>query len=234
MNSQKICFILCSNDSFLANECILYIDQLRHPEHFEIETIVIQEAESMTSGYNAAMAQSDAKYKVYLHQDVLLINRNFITDILSIFSNHPEIGMLGVVGNKSLAEDGAPWSDGMWRRIGEAYIDIIYTKNYSIFSKIAGAYQEAIVLDGLLMVTQYDLPWRDDLFQGWDFYDCSQSVEFWKAGYKVVVPHMDSPWCLHDNDILCMDHYEKWRQVFEKEYKDYYIKWNKKYAKNLD
>lgn len=230
MNPHKICFILCSNDSFLANECILYINQLNIPKGFSIETLVIEDAKSLTSGYNAAMAQSDAKYKVYLHQDVLLIHRNFIQDILSIFTKHPEIGMLGVVGNKSIPENGAPWSDGQWRRIGELYHDLIYMKNHSVFSKITGAYQESIVLDGLLMVTQYDLPWREDLFQGWDFYDCSQSLEFWEAGYKVVVPHMDSPWCLHDNDILHLEHYEKWRQVFEKEYKDYYMEWNKNHG----
>ena len=26
-------------------------------------------------------------------------------------------------------------------------------------------------VDGLLMATQYDIPWREDLFDGWDFYD---------------------------------------------------------------
>ena len=65
----------------------------------------------------------------------------------------------------------APWSDGQRRQIGELYHDLIYMKNHSVFSKITGAYQESIVLDGLLMVTQYDLPWREDLFQGWDLYN---------------------------------------------------------------
>lgn len=225
MDERKICFILCSNDEVLATECLRYVKNLVVPKGFSIETLVICDADSMTSGYNQAMKQSNAKYKVYLHQDVLLIEPDFIVKMIELFTKHPEIGMFGVVGNTSLAKDGCPWSDGMQRRIGELYGDLIYEKRYSVFAKIEKEYEKVIVLDGLLMATQYDLPWREDLFHGWDFYDCSQSIEFWKAGYQVVVPHMEQPWCLHDNDILHMEHYEKWRKVFEKEYKDFYLNW---------
>lgn len=225
---------MCSNDEFLASECKRYINQLEIPKGFETETIIITGAVSMTSGYNYAMKQTDAKYKIYLHQDVLLIYRNLLTDMLSIFSQYPDVGMLGVVGNKSLAEDGCPWSDGMWRRIGQLYADLIYKKYETCFSRIHGAYQEAIVLDGLFLATQYDLPWREDLFTGWDFYDCSQALEFWKAGYKVVVPNMKQTWCLHDNDILHLQDYEKYRKVFHKEYHDFYVGWHSKdEAKNV-
>lgn len=224
-NDHKICFIMCANDAFLAKECLLYISQLEVPEGFSVEQKVIYGAQSMASGYNKAMKQSDAKYKVYLHQDVLLIHRAFLLDMTALFCAKPQIGMFGVVGNKSLAKDGCPWSDGMHRRIGEIYSDLIFKKEYSVFSKISGSYEHAVVLDGLLMATQYDLPWREDLFQGWDFYDCSQSLEFWKAGYQVVVPSMKTPWCLHDNDILHMEHYEKWRKVFERTYGNDYKNW---------
>lgn len=220
MNPKKICFILCSNDKFLAGECELYIRQLLIPDGYEVDVIIVEEADSMCAGYNEGMAASDAKYKVYLHQDVLIINKNFMNEMLGLFQKNPQIGMFGVVGNTSLAPDGGAWSDGMHRRIGEVYIDLVYKKSESVFAKIPGEYQEALVLDGLLMATQYDLPWREGRFQGWDFYDCSQSLEFWKAGYKVVVPHMEQPWCLHDNDILNMVNYDRWRQVFLEEYGD--------------
>ena len=133
--------------------------------------------------------------------------------------------MFGVVGNESIAEDGGMWSDGTWRRTGEILVDRVYERDYSFFARAEGEFSEVITLDGLLMVTQYDIPWREDLFQGWDYYDASQSVEFWKAGYKVVVPYMDMPWCLHENDLLNMADYDKWRRVFVREYKDYYNKW---------
>lgn len=42
-------------------------------------------------------------------------------------------------------------------------------------------YQNVDAVDGLLMMTQYDLPWRDDLFSDFDFYDVSQAFEFRRA-----------------------------------------------------
>ena len=41
----------------------------------------------MTSGYNNAMKKTDAKYKVYLHQDVFILNHNFLMDILFYLGN---------------------------------------------------------------------------------------------------------------------------------------------------
>lgn len=221
-DEKKICFIMCSNDERLAEECILYLRQLAVPKGFETQIVVIGDARSMAEGYNRAMKQTDAKYKVYLHQDVLIVYRDFLKEMLRLFQKYPQLGMIGVVGNTSLAEDGCPWSDGMWRRIGDLYADTIDKGVRSLFAGIDGDYANALVLDGLLLATQYDLPWREDMFDGWDFYDCSQSLEYKRAGYEVGVPHMEEPWCLHDNDALNLENYERWRSVFAAEYrKDY-------------
>lgn len=225
MNNHKICFIMCSNDEFQARECQIYIEQLLVPDGYEVEVLVVNGAESMTGGYNEAMNASDAKYKIYLHHDVLMINPSFLYDMLALFQKYPEIGMFGVAGNESIAEDGGMWTDGQWRRTGELLLDCIYEYSYSLFKKVEGDYAEVIALDGLLMATQYDVPWREDLFRGWHYYDASQSVEFWKAGYKVVVPHMDVPWCLHDNDILNVSDYNAWKEIFVREYETYYKEW---------
>lgn len=225
MDDKKFCFIMCANQKELADECLLYIEQLHVPDGFSVETKVIYNAKSMASGYNRAMRESDAKYKIYLHQDVLLIYRDILSKILEIFTAHQKIGLLGVVGNSSLEEDGCPWSGETERRIGGLRVDVVTHKENVVFAPVIGAYQAAVVLDGLFLATQYDVPWREDLFQGWDFYDCSQSLEFWRAGYQVVVPHMETPWCLHDNDIQNMEHYEQWRCIFEKEYAEDYLNW---------
>lgn len=222
MDNHTIAFIICSNNDMLLNECLLFINNLIVPNDITVQTIVVKETSSMTSGYNEAMNSSDAKYKVYLHQDVLITNKNFIYDILSVFEDK-NVGMLGVVGNTSLPESGCPWEFGENERIGEACMDHILFSEHKVFSKVQPPYQEAIVLDGLLMATQYDIPWREDLFKGWHLYDCSQSIEFQKAGYKVVVPAMDTSWCIHENDIVNLKDYEKWRAVFENEYKNYYF-----------
>ena len=65
MNLNKISFILCSNDEFLAQECELYLQQLTIPKGYIAEVLVVQDAKSMCAGYNEAMQSSDAKYKIY-------------------------------------------------------------------------------------------------------------------------------------------------------------------------
>ena len=45
------------------------------PDDYSIEIIVVHNASDMTSGYNAAMLSSDAKYKIYLHHDTFIINK---------------------------------------------------------------------------------------------------------------------------------------------------------------
>ena len=79
-------------------------------------------------------------------------------------------------------------------------------------------YLEVDAIDGYIMVTQYDIPWREELFDKWDFYDASQSMEFIRQGYKVVVPKMKNPWCVHDCGFISLGNYEEERKKYVQEY----------------
>ncbi|MFE5324103.1 glycosyltransferase [Paenibacillus sp. NPDC056579] len=196
MNPKKVCFIYCVNDERQLDESLKYLAYLEIPEGFEIDVITVREAGSMTAGYNYAMNQSDAKYKVYLHQDVFIINKRFIYDISEIFSKNTQLGMLGVVGAGTIP------TNAVWRESDEKYGKVFdsHSGNMSLlsFKEVQSNYKIVKALDGCILVTQYDLPWRSDLFNGWHFYDLSQCMEFIKEGYEVGVPFQTSPWCIHD------------------------------------
>lgn len=215
MNDRRIAFIMCSNDDLYASECELYIRSLSVPDGYEVDVLIVKEATSMAAGYNEAMRATDAKYKVYLHQDVLMRQKRFIFEILRIFQSDESIGMIGVVGNPVIPENGVMWDGKNDTRVGGVYGDAIYSASDELIRNPAGEYQEVEVVDGLLIATQYDIPWREDVYDGWHFYDCSQSLEFRRAGYRIVVPHMDKPWCFHDNDVHYLgEDYEKYRRRF--------------------
>lgn len=214
MNANKICFIMCSNNELYEKECLYYIKRLYIPAGFEIDIKVVKGAASMTAGYNQAMKESDAKYKVYLHQDVLIVNQNFITDILTLFQRD-EIGMIGIVGNTEVRESAVMWYG---KRVGMLHSNSVYFADSYLFGEVEKAYQPVEAVDGLLMVTQYDIPWREELFRGWDFYDMSQSFEFRRKGYCVVVPKTEKPWCVHDDGILNLSSYYQQREIFLREY----------------
>lgn len=213
-NPRKICFITCVNNEKYEEEEKKYLKHLYVPKGYEIETCFIKDARSMTAGYNIGMKQSDAKYKVYLHQDVFIVHRYFIRDILSIFQKS-EIGMIGMVGSKKLPENAIMW-DGP--RIGKLYANITYKSTESVLGEVKGSWENVEAIDGFLMATQYDLPWREDLFTEWDFYDISQSMEFIRRGYQVVVPNQTQAWCIHDNGFYNLKNYFRNRKKFKKEY----------------
>lgn len=213
MNEKKFCFIMCVNDERYLRECVYYINRLNIPKGYETDMITVTDAECMTAGYNAAMQASDAKYKIYLHQDVFIVNRDFLADIVKVFEDKT-IGMLGMVGAPKLPEHAVMWYG---ERVGRIYTSNVVQAGPSIMGGSDLCDVEAV--DGLLMATQYDVPWREDIFRGWDFYDVSQSFEFRKHGYRVVVPSMIQPWCIHDDGFLNLSNYHKERRKFLEEYK---------------
>ncbi|WP_238916926.1 glycosyltransferase [Clostridium sp. YIM B02555] len=196
MKENKIAFITCVNDEDSYKKSLSYIKKLKVPEGIEIEIIAIRNAKCITSAYNEAMQKSDAKYKVYLHQDVYIQNQNFIRDILNIFKADQNIGLIGMAGAKIMPVSGIWWEDHC--KVGKVYDSHSGTMKLLTFNEINDLYTEVKGIDGLIIITQYDLPWRDDIFDGWHFYDLSQSVEFLRKGFKVVVPNQHTAWCIHD------------------------------------
>ena len=229
MNKNKFAFIICTNNDVLMNECIQYINLLNIPEGYEIDIITINDAPSITSGYNAAMKSSDAKYKIYMHQDVFIINKYFLYNLLSIFNKNTKIGMIGMVGYKRISQTGCMWHEeryGTNKMFGSAK-DL--TSRYSIddylnykYSMLRDLYTDVALIDGLLMATQYDLEWDEDLLKDWDFYDAFQSMNFLLSGYNIVVPNQSFPWFIHDDGhFLSMWNYNKYRKLFLQKYSKY-------------
>jgi hypothetical protein len=220
MNENKIAFIICYNDELCMSECVRYINRLNVPIGIETDIMGIQGAESMCAGYNAAMKDSDAKYKVYMHQDVFILNANFIADVINAFKENPQYGLIGVYGADRAVRDANYWN--VWSvgvtRWGS---NLIEDSDSVADAKNPPTLKECVAVDGMMMITQVDLMWREDVFDGFDMYDISQSVEFAKAGYKVGVVHQSTVWCLHDCGRSRMDKYDAIRKKFCEEYRQY-------------
>lgn len=212
MNEKKIDFIICSNDAEQISEACIYIRHLAVPQGYEVNALEIQGAKNIFAGYNEGMRASDAKYKIYMHQDVRIIDKNFLYVMLDKFQN-PNVGMLGVVGSTRLELQPWLWDAGsiVETRINKTYCQQFSNDNIDKYVK---------QIDGLLMATQYDVRWRDDLFDGWDIYDCSQCCEFTKAGYKIIVPAQNTPICLHDCGLIDLTGYNEARKRFVSHYFD--------------
>lgn len=216
MNDHKFCFIICANNETYLRECEWYIEQLCVPAGYETEVVVIRGAVSMAAGYNEAMKRSDAKYKIYLHQDVFLICPDMISELLRVFEEST-IGMVGVLGNQELlpgADYTLKWD------CGSLYMsDLLSTQSINNIKDDGKGYVDVVCADGAFLATQVDLPWDEETFDGWDFYDISQSVRFHQAGYRVVVPKPSTDmWLVHDAGKCTYLEWERYRKVFCESY----------------
>lgn len=191
----RIAFITCVNRPELYQEALLYMKQLRLPEGMEAEFIPVEGAASMCGGYNQAMSGTKAQYKVYVHQDTLIVNKNFVFDLLALFADE-SIGAAGVIGARKLPASGV-WWDAM-----RTYGRVLHACEPECVVETAcmeppGAWMEVEAVDGLLLAARVDIPWREDLFDGWHFYEVSMCKELQRRGYKVAVPRQESFWCIH-------------------------------------
>ena len=217
---NKIAFILCVNNDLYFEECSYYINHLNVPEGYEVEILGIREAESMCAAYNLGMQSTDAKYKVYLHQDVFIRNRNFIRELLDIFQSDTQIGIVGLAGGIGMPKTGVTylaWNAGV---IDCRDPDMAY------YLVCAPDVKKDVFVDGLLIAAQYDVPWREDLFHNFDFYDVSQCFEMRRHGYKILVPYQPVPWVIHDSSFAKLAYYDENRKICLKEYPEYFTEEN--------
>ena len=223
MNPSEFHFIICTNHPLMMRECRLYIDRLYVPENASVRVTEITDAVSMCEGYNRAIGMkpgdvprlTDAPIRIYLHQDTFVMNRWFLHHLQRIFSADSAIGMIGMAGTPLLHPSGIMW---LGEYIGNA-LDASEEPYVEEEPKEATPCTAVASVDGFLIATSVDLPWREDLLDGFEFYDVSQSLEFGTAGKKIVVPEQNPAWCVHgDERRLSLYSYNRYRKIFLSHY----------------
>ena len=198
MNDRKIA-VIAQCDPSGVSAIRPYIDALDIPNGYEAELIEVRPDGNVADTYQRAMEASDAKYKIYLAPGCILLRLNFFEEMLRVFEN-PMIGAMGLVGTKQLSTTGvlaaSPFIKGR----------LLYTDDRSFRGEeIEGATEEVMAVSGDLIATQYDIPWRRDLFHSNCFYAEAQCIEFRRRGYRSVVPQQDEAWLLSGTKEISYD-----------------------------
>ena len=234
-----IAFVTCVNDEIRYSECRRYIEAIIMPKGWTARLLPIRGAGSMAEGYEAGRQMTrDAAIIVYLHQDVLVVNKKLTENLLSIFSASEKIGLVGVIGCRRLPETGI-WWDG--RRMVGQVLHACEPESIALAEHREPApdrfLQGVEAVDGLFIAARgpgfptasnpladsvYDIPWRADIFDGWHFYDSSICREYRRRGLSVVIPRQgESFWCIHCPTEKPLDPaYHRYRQRFLREYGD--------------
>lgn len=85
-----------------------------------------------------------AKYKIYLHQDVMIIEENFLQHLLDIFADK-EVGMIGMIGSPEMPENSIMWYG---ERIGCIYSSSAYHMELYTAGEVMEPYQQVEAVDG--------------------------------------------------------------------------------------
>lgn len=213
-DEKRICFITCVNDERKYEMCLARLKQLLLPENMQAEYIAVRQAKSMCAGYQQAMLMSNAKYKVYLHQDVLILDDSFVLRLLELFTNNKLCGIAGVVGSSNIPKEAVWWQGRMIGAIVDDWNGEMKDRRYNE----AGHACPVMALDGLLLATQYDVPWRTDIFDGWHFYDVSACMEFKRMGYWAATIGQPETSCAHICGRASLNGYNYYRAQFIREY----------------
>lgn len=218
INDKKICFIAAYNDDSYIKELLFYVNNLKLSEGYELEYKFIKSCGNISKDYNHAMKESNARYKVYLAENTFIIEENFLVNILEIFMDN-KIGMIGMVGSSSIPTNAIlNTSNNIYGRINS---NINGKMELLDFNQISDVYKRVKCIEKYVIVTQYDVNWREDLFDTDCFYEMSQCVEFSKLDYDIVVPSQENPWCIYfGENINNGELYEKYRNIFLDEYSE--------------
>lgn len=214
-DGMKLAIIYCTNDEGYAAECRQYLSYLTLPEGMTGEILELWNASSMAAGYNFAMRSTDAKYKIYIHHDTMLIRTDLLHEIVKAFRENPGYGMLGLFGTTELPKSGrwaeAPYEKSVLTLWQDAILDFIPPKKEKKQElRAAGA------IDGAFLATAVDLSWREDLFDHWHFYDISQCLEMKRNGHEIGLLAGADAYLLHESTLRKdpTDAYGKYCNIF--------------------
>ena len=190
MDKQKIAFVIVKENKENYQEQLTFLQTLEVPVGFSVEIVSVDRETSYARAYNQARQVSDAKYKIYLAESTRILYAGFLQSVLELFREKDSIGLIGMQGTEQLPTSG--WLADASRLYGR----VLYVDGMVTGESFAADYQEVMAVDGSLIATQYDIPWREDLFHGRQLSVQSLCQEYRRQGYACVIPAQDDFWVI--------------------------------------
>ena len=211
-DAKKIAVIVARQGEELPQDLLMSIRLLEQPAGFTMELVEVEGKAGMAAAYGQAMEASAAKYKIYLDERVRILDSHLLVRIVHLFETHVDLGVLGISGTKLLPPDGIAFHST--RRIGS--LRLAEDARTVSWGRVLGEMENVLAVDGFLMATQVDLPWREDLFHGAAFFDAAQCLEFRRQGLRSAVVAQEEPLAEFQGDSFPAD--EAGRRAFLAEY----------------
>lgn len=186
---KKIAVIVARQGEALPSEFLMSLRLMEQPAGFTMELVEVEGRAGLAAAYGQAMEASTAKYKIYIDERVRILDSGLFARIVRLFEKRADLGLVGISGTKILSPDGIAFHST--RRIGS--LRLAEEARTVSWGRVLGEVEDVLVVDGFLMATQVDLPWREDLFHGAAFFDAAQCLEFRRRGLRSAVLGQEEP-----------------------------------------
>jgi hypothetical protein len=186
-----ISVIISLNDKDMLNSFFMptFLQTQNILSHYnlpEMELVFVQGSESIFRNYAKGQAQAKFPIKAYIHQDVNLMEPNWIFKVLSAFADNPDYGLFGFVGTTQLLPRGMWWESGREYIRGELWSG--KEKADWQFSPVTTV-TEVELVDSFFMVSNRHIPFNEKA-RGFHLADAETCRIVRRQGYKIgVIPH---------------------------------------------
>ena len=199
---KEVAFFVRKSDEALYRACLESLQALHLPAEYEAELFTLTAESPYAAQANKALTLSDAKYKIYINDDVRLVRSQLIEELLTVFKD-ASIGMVGVLGSQSLPRDGNVMESDYKR--GVVYVPTGRELSEMRFGEVSEEETADVrfVLPSFF-ATQMDLPW-DEEYETQYYALLAQCRSFEEIGSRIVTSLAKEVWCAYQSRDISFD-----------------------------
>ena len=218
MDRRKIAVLVRKADQARYDFCMVSLQNAEWPKGYAVEYFVIDAARPYAAQVNKILAETDAKYKIYINDDVCLVCKQAIREMLAIFQDE-EIAMLGIFGSQSLPVSGNPFDSSY--KCGAVYLPTEGDLSEVRFGEATAAVVDVRCLLPSFFATQRDIPWDEYSYKRQYYAVLEHSCAMRRSGGRVVVSMLAEIWCAYQVPGVSLDVDEGERKRFFSAYHAY-------------
>lgn len=197
MNDKKIQMIIACRDEAERDSLMQQIGRIGVPNGYSVDCRFELGADTRAQKYNRAMRATDAKYKVYISEELLEIaSSSLLCDVITVLRNNPRVAAVGLLGSE-LPLDGEYASA---TSIYGAYHFMTEDGGAHIAATNPFWYQEVATIDDRFIATAVDIEWDESLPD--DYIVRAQCLRLRAAGHKIMVPMQNAPLVIYRTPSL--------------------------------
>lgn len=194
-NVPKLAVVISSK--FAPNEKNDFIESIKQTCGYGSNIVfnINQNGLALTAVYNKALKEVDADIFIFVHDDVEFLRKGWGAEIVRLFQEHQDYGIIGVAGSAYFGTDEVNTKNSndrdefMWWRGKEIYGQVLHRSEgkswLTAFSPLLKEdLKEVVTVDGLFIAVCKERisSMFDEEFQGFDHYDTSFCIKNFLEG----------------------------------------------------